>query len=519
MKKSKNLLMASAICFALSGVHLFAMDDAIDDAIDDEGHEEKVLESTASNRPDGDDPDGARILAGGFIHPDGNDPDGTQIQADGSIQFHSGKSTCPGLDPIIHVPAEDLPKFKASQNKEEVILNQLESILEEMSNFVMSKPLTERGHLTPEEARKQNYFDLGAMREPLQSLLYEIVNDPDDETRTKKTKFFMCCVLMIRQYWNAMAYYNWNGDWDKKWPHNTKLNTHFAFLKALIGPGTSPTDMLNFQSLLEYMAPELELNQQEIQSLHDNFKKNMEGLNVIRNSKHLRTSFLQTLHMAHTISDDMFEFCFASLRKLRRECIYTINHQFTLMTLIEEIVAYGQIDMLKKLLDSGLISVEDLERDTINPLLWYTLTTHMRDNQAHKIEMLKFLLDQGIDSNIKIIRSPDYCRPEFQEWEYVLHFAILQWNCLVRFGNTDIIQLLIDHGADLNARDHNGRTPLDMAREIGNQELIQILARAQQQQQENQEIEAFFAGRIDLVNPGAADDNPFRLFPSYTSFL
>jgi hypothetical protein len=485
MKKSKNLLMASAICFALSGVHLFAMDDAIDD----EGHEEKVPESTASNRPDGDDPDGARIQAGGFI------------------QLPSGNSTCPGLDPIIHVPDKDLPKFKASQNKEEVLLNNLQNVLEEMSQFVMSKPLKERGHLTPEEALKQNYFDLGAMREPLQNLLYEIVQNPDDETRTKKTKFFMCCVLMIRQYWNAVAYYKRGRDWDTKWPHNTGVNTHFDFLKALIGPGTSPTDMLNFQSLLEYMAPELELNQQEIQSLHDNFKKNMEGLNVIRNLEYLiGSSFLQTLHMAHTISDDMLEFCFASLRELRRECMYTTNHGLTLITLIEEIVAFGQIEILEALINAGLISVQDLEQYTTNPLLFYPLTIPLYDEES-KIEMLKLLLDQGLNVNTIPLQGQHQGRS-------LLHVAIFNFN-----GDTAIIEELINRGADLNARGQNGLTPLDIARHIGNPELITILARAQQQQQENQEIEAFFAGRIDLVNPGAADDNPFRLFPSYTSFL
>jgi hypothetical protein len=43
------------------------------------------------------------------------------------------------------------------------------------------------------------------------------------------------------------------------------------------------------------------------------------------------------------------------------------------------------------------------------------------------------------------------------------------------FGETDIIQLLLDHGADVHAVDNSGRTPLFPAVQSGNLDLIQLL--------------------------------------------
>jgi ankyrin repeat protein len=42
-------------------------------------------------------------------------------------------------------------------------------------------------------------------------------------------------------------------------------------------------------------------------------------------------------------------------------------------------------------------------------------------------------------------------------------------------GNEDIVKVLLQHQADVNSRDKNGRTALDLAIDVGHVAIVQIL--------------------------------------------
>jgi ankyrin repeat protein len=64
---------------------------------------------------------------------------------------------------------------------------------------------------------------------------------------------------------------------------------------------------------------------------------------------------------------------------------------------------------------------------------------------SKKLDSVKLMLEPGLDMNDRPQNRPG-----------ALHSAIRQ-------GANDIVQYLADHGADLNAKDQFGRTPLEEA--------------------------------------------------------
>lgn len=72
------------------------------------------------------------------------------------------------------------------------------------------------------------------------------------------------------------------------------------------------------------------------------------------------------------------------------------------------------------------------------------------------------LLKYGANPNI---------RDDYYSWT-PLHYA-------ARYGAVDIVKELLEHGADPTIRDNKGRTPLDIAKEFGHDEVVQILASAE----------------------------------------
>lgn len=47
-------------------------------------------------------------------------------------------------------------------------------------------------------------------------------------------------------------------------------------------------------------------------------------------------------------------------------------------------------------------------------------------------------------------------------------------------GLTEVVQLLCERGADISARDHEGRTALQIARELGHSDIVEILEQSEQ---------------------------------------
>ncbi len=78
------------------------------------------------------------------------------------------------------------------------------------------------------------------------------------------------------------------------------------------------------------------------------------------------------------------------------------------------------------------------------------------------IKVVKALLDAGADANPTI-------------GDYALHPPIM--NAVIE-GHSAVVKLLLDAGADLSLKDDKGRTPLDLAKENKNTEIIEMLKAA-----------------------------------------
>jgi len=57
------------------------------------------------------------------------------------------------------------------------------------------------------------------------------------------------------------------------------------------------------------------------------------------------------------------------------------------------------------------------------------------------------------------------------DWETPLHVASER-------GHVEIVRLLLEHGADLRARDSDGRTPSELALQYGKLEIVELLSQS-----------------------------------------
>ena len=75
----------------------------------------------------------------------------------------------------------------------------------------------------------------------------------------------------------------------------------------------------------------------------------------------------------------------------------------------------------------------------------------------------------------KITKSPILVFAKDEDGWTPLHWA-------ARWGHTEVAQALLEAGADVNAKNELGQTPLDMAAEEGEIDMILLLAKAAQAQ-------------------------------------
>ncbi|WP_336960147.1 ankyrin repeat domain-containing protein [Chryseobacterium contaminans] len=109
------------------------------------------------------------------------------------------------------------------------------------------------------------------------------------------------------------------------------------------------------------------------------------------------------------------------------------------------------------------------------------------------IDILKFLLNCKIDinhsdKNGKTALHFSAAHNDFESTKLLLDNELIEINKTDKFGNNplwvavfnargyyNIVKLLKDFGADPNSKNNNNKSPLDFAKQIGDDELIEIL--------------------------------------------
>lgn len=153
-----------------------------------------------------------------------------------------------------------------------------------------------------------------------------------------------------------------------------------------------------------------------------------------------------------------------------------------LAPILESIIFGNDVQLLKQLIASGE-DIEARDRDKRTPLI-----NAAADN---KIEMVKLLLQSGADINAQDYIG--YTALHFAAQNNYLELAklLIENNAEIDRqdinGNTplssavfysegegDMINLLLEHGADRNQDNNHGISPLKLARTIGNHNLLQF---------------------------------------------
>jgi ankyrin repeat protein len=90
------------------------------------------------------------------------------------------------------------------------------------------------------------------------------------------------------------------------------------------------------------------------------------------------------------------------------------------------------------------------------------------------VEIVKALLEAGAE----VKNSGNAVFPGFGGSEPILVFACFSYN-----ADPHIVKMLLDRGADPAAKSQQGRTPLELARERGYEEVARLLVQALEQKQ------------------------------------
>ena len=81
------------------------------------------------------------------------------------------------------------------------------------------------------------------------------------------------------------------------------------------------------------------------------------------------------------------------------------------------------------------------------------------------IKKVEALLQEGVDANTT--------------YEYYGGYKWTMLGAVSREGHFDVVKMLLDNGADVNAKDQNGRTALYFAKEKGHQSIVRLFLEAE----------------------------------------
>jgi len=116
-------------------------------------------------------------------------------------------------------------------------------------------------------------------------------------------------------------------------------------------------------------------------------------------------------------------------------------------------VFFGHPETVRTLLDAGAdVNLASREAMKVTPLA--------SASAARQLEIARLLIEHGADVNA---RAANDFTP--------LHESAAS-------GKIDFAQLLLEHGADVNAQASDGKTPLDYARERGQHEMVELLSKS-----------------------------------------
>jgi pectate lyase len=169
-----------------------------------------------------------------------------------------------------------------------------------------------------------------------------------------------------------------------------------------------------------------------------------------------------------------------------RRIIYTLTESLEPPVSLQEAAAIGNIDLVRSLIEKG-VGVDSWDDSHLKTALQRAAISGHKDivefllakgaridahedwpggtaldyaaEKGHK-EIVEHLIANGADVNAK--------RTGYPQGDTPLHSA-------VRAGHKDIVGSLITKGADVNAEDKWGRTPLQVAKDKGHTEIVELL--------------------------------------------
>jgi ankyrin repeat protein len=110
--------------------------------------------------------------------------------------------------------------------------------------------------------------------------------------------------------------------------------------------------------------------------------------------------------------------------------------------------------------------------DTVAVLIHAGASVNVQ-NEWGKTPLMTAVIRANIQTVTRLIQCGACCNTSDKEGKTALHYAVSQSN-----PNMNIIQFLVEHGADLNSRTKSGCTPLFMACWFGNREAAEWLCKA-----------------------------------------